>query len=121
MPGFHSSRPLPASLTQARTAWSQAILLSRRDCSAAAQAFLEIARSLQDADEGRTEAITSLRLLALENALDAADAASENLKLREELKLLGEREPALAAGITRLLGGDRESVAQREPVRIIRG
>lgn len=110
MPVISSSRALPVELTDARTAWKQALRTSRVDPSAAARAFVRIAEALRVVPNRE---LTSLRLVALENALEAAAAAGERTQVTALLRGIGRTEPKLSAGIERLLRGDAESAPTR--------
>ncbi len=123
IPPLISSRPLPKAVAPARGAWRDAIRLSRKDPLAAARAFVKIAELLKEAsgDALHGEAIVSTRLVALENALDAADAVDQRKVIEAELERLVQCEPALQAGVTRLLQGDRESEENVPAMQIIRG
>jgi len=110
MPPLFSSQPLPPCLAVARAGWRAAMRTARTDLPRAAHAFLEVAAQLAPAaTDALAGAITSMRLVALENALDAASAAGDRLAMERELSLLLWSEPELSEGVARLLRGERES------------
>src|SRR5262245_52406616 len=111
MPPLSSSSPLPACVAQARAGWTAAARTARKDLPGAARAFLQVAATLKPASTatGLAEAITSMRLVALENALEAATAAGNRSGTQQELLRLSRTEPALSEGIARLLRGELES------------
>ena len=110
MPSLFSPQPLPPCIAEARAEWQAAAHTARKDLAGAARAFLKVAALLAPAATGvLSEVVTSIRLVALENALEAGTAAGDRDRVERELWRLSWREPALNAGIGRLLRGDRET------------
>ena len=115
MPPLFSSRPLPECIARARAEWQAAVRTARKDLPGAARAFLQVAARLEPAAIGLfAEAVTSMRLLALENALEAGTAAGDRAGLERELSRLAHAEPALRDGIARILRGESESKPPRD-------
>ena len=110
MPPLCSSQPLPPCLEEARAGWKAALRTARTDLSGAANAFLEVAARLAfAATDALAETVTSMRLVALQNALAAASAAGDRTSMERELSLCRWSEPELTEGLTRLLQGAFES------------
>lgn len=115
MPPVSRSSGLPVELTEAKKAWRQAIKTSRTDASAAARAFVRIAESLRVVPSFE---LTSMRLVALENALEAAAAVGERVQITALLRGMSRTEPELSQGVERLLRGESEASPGPELLRV---